>query len=255
MEQINKELSPGTEIIFTRDVEEFQNELHLIDYPLPPWAKRFSDGNYLEVGASLPTRDGRKIGNSIVLLIEEIPLRNGSGLETVARIITDAGNKTTMTESELMEMFYPPCLISKITVTTQGADVSADRLFFDFSPAPFQYRVEPWLISCFGKEIASDKKERNHRFLEEALELVQACDCTASEAHQLVDYVFNRPIGEKHQEIGGVMVTLAALCLAQNLDMHETGELELDRIWNKQEEIRNNQSNKPDHSPLPQKTT
>lgn len=84
----------------------------------------------------------------------------------------------------------------------------------------FQDRVQPWMIACFGTEIAGDTVERNHRFLEEALELVQACGCTQSEAHQLVDYVFGRPVGEKPQEVGGVMVTLAALCLAQSLDMH-----------------------------------
>lgn len=104
---------------------------------------------------------------------------------------------------------------------------------------------------CFGEEIANDCTERNHRFLEEALELVQACDCTVSEAHQLVDYVFNRPTGEKNQEVGGVMVTLAALCLAQDLDMHESGNTELERIWTKVDQIREKQAAKPKHSPLP----
>ena len=116
----------------------------------------------------------------------------------------------------------------------------------------FQGRVLPWLLDCFGPEIASDPEERNHRFLEEALELVQACGCTPSEAHQLVDYVYGRPVGEKSQEVGGVMVTLAALCLAQRLDMHKDGETELARIWTKVEQIRAKQAAKPDHSPLPQ---
>lgn len=107
---------------------------------------------------------------------------------------------------------------------------------------PFQDRVKPWLLECFGSEIASNKQERNHRFLEESLELVQACGCSASEAHQLVDYVFGRPVGEPHQEVGGVMVTLAALCLAQSLDMHGNGEMELARIWTKVEKIRAKQA-------------
>jgi hypothetical protein len=85
----------------------------------------------------------------------------------------------------------------------------------------FQEQVQPWLTKCFGTVIASDKVERNHRFLEESLELVQATGCTQSEAHQLVDYVFNRPVGEPAQEVGGVMVTLAALCLANRLDMRQ----------------------------------
>lgn len=116
----------------------------------------------------------------------------------------------------------------------------------------FQGRVQPWMIACFGAEISGDGAERNHRFLEESLELVQACGCTASEAHQLVDYVYGRPVGERAQEVGGVMVTLAALCLAQGLDMHAAGETELARIWTKVEAIRAKQAAKPKHSPLPQ---
>jgi len=115
----------------------------------------------------------------------------------------------------------------------------------------FQARVQPWMMACFGPAISADIEERNHRFLEESLELVQASGCTASEAHQLVDYVFGRPVGELRQEIGGVMVTLAALCLAHGEDMHAAGETELARIWTKVEAIRAKQAAKPKHSPLP----
>ena len=121
----------------------------------------------------------------------------------------------------------------------------------------FQQRVQPWLLECFGAEIAADRVERNHRFLEESLELVQSLGCTASEAHQLVDYVFGRPVGDPPQEVGGVMVTLAALCLASGLDMHGAGEVELARI-NVPEvvaKIRAKQAAKPNHSPLPQSPT
>lgn len=116
----------------------------------------------------------------------------------------------------------------------------------------FQNRVEPWLMECFGEKISNDTIERNHRFLEEALELVQSCNCSQSEAHKLVDYVFNRPTGEKEQEVGGVMVTLAALCLAQEMDMHKAGHIELNRIWTKVGQIRAKQETKPKHSPLPE---
>lgn len=115
----------------------------------------------------------------------------------------------------------------------------------------FQQRVQPWLMACFGEIIAGDRAERNHRFLEEALELVQSCGCTSHEAHQLVDYVYGRDVGDPPQEVGGVMVTLAALCLANGLDMHANGETELARIWTKVEAIRAKQAAKPKHSPLP----
>lgn len=116
----------------------------------------------------------------------------------------------------------------------------------------FQSRVAKWMDACFGPAISADKIERNHRFLEEALELVQACGCSQSEAHQLVDYVYGRDQGDINQEIGGVMVTLAALCLANNFNMHGAGETELARVWTKIEKIRAKQAAKPKHSPLPE---
>src|ERR1700729_2206748 len=39
------------------------------------------------------------------------------------------------------------------------------------SPQSFQDRVDAWMFRCFGHAIAKDLTERNHRFLEEALEL------------------------------------------------------------------------------------
>lgn len=118
-------------------------------------------------------------------------------------------------------------------------------------PESFQARVAPWMRACFGAQVSRDRTERSHRFLEEALELVQAAGCTSNEAHQLVDYVFGRPVGDLRQEVGGVMVTLAALCLAQDVDMHAAGETELARVWTKIDIIRAKQAAKPKHSPLP----
>lgn len=125
----------------------------------------------------------------------------------------------------------------------------------DLTQKPFQDRVYPWMQETFGPKISADTMERNHRFFEEAAELVQACGMTASEAHQLLNYTFGRPIGEKYQEVGGVMVTLAALCLAQGLDMHAEGERELSRILAPEimAKIRAKQAAKPKHSPLPEK--
>lgn len=115
----------------------------------------------------------------------------------------------------------------------------------------FQRRVHAWMLACFGAEIAADGMERNHRFLEESLELVQSLGCSASEAHQLVDYVFARPKGEPLQEMGGVLVTLAALANAAMLDTNEAAETELARVWTKIEKIRAKQAAKPSHGPLP----
>lgn len=117
--------------------------------------------------------------------------------------------------------------------------------------ATYQARVHKWVVSCFGEEVAADGRERNHRFLEEALELVQSTGCTASEAQQLVDYVFGRDIGEPGQEVGGVMNTLAALCNAHGLDLEGEAEKELARVWTISDRIRAKHAAKPKHSPLP----
>ena len=115
----------------------------------------------------------------------------------------------------------------------------------------FQVNVNVWMTACFGDAISLDPMERSHRFLEEALELAQANGCTAHEAHQLVDYVFGRPVGALEQEIGGVMVTLASLCTAIGADMALAGEIELARVWKAIDRIRAKQAAKPAHSPLP----
>jgi hypothetical protein len=115
----------------------------------------------------------------------------------------------------------------------------------------FQHRVLDWLMECFSMEVCRDTQERCHRFTEEALELVQSLGMTASEAHQLVDYVYGRPVGQMEQEVGGVMVTLAALCSSQDTGMEAAGEIELARIWKNIEKIRVKQAAKPKHSPLP----
>jgi NTP pyrophosphatase (non-canonical NTP hydrolase) len=119
-------------------------------------------------------------------------------------------------------------------------------------PGTYQYSVGDWVHECFGPEIAADKQERNHRFIEEALELVQACGATASECHQLVDYVFGRDVGDPAQETGGVMVTLAALCNAHGIDLDKAARDELTRVWTKVDKIRAKQGAKPRHSPLPE---
>lgn len=115
----------------------------------------------------------------------------------------------------------------------------------------FQARVRTWVEAAFGEDVAEDKTERNHRFLEEALELVQTCGCTASEAHQLVDYVYSRPAGTLTEEVGGTMTTLMALCAAQGVSAEYCGEQELTCNWTRIDAIRAKQAAKPKHLPLP----
>lgn len=117
----------------------------------------------------------------------------------------------------------------------------------------YQARVHAWMLACFTPEITADVVERNDRFTEEALELVQANGYTAERAHALVDYVFNRPVGEPDQEVGGVMVTLAALCNAAQLDMMAAALREIERIEDPgiMAKIKAKQAAKPTGSALP----
>ena len=116
----------------------------------------------------------------------------------------------------------------------------------------FQGRVKPWMLACFGEEVSNDKLERGDRLLEEVLELLQSGEYPQERVAALTAYVWSRAVGEPAQEVGGVMVTLAAYCLAHGLDMHEAAETELARIWTKVEKIRAKQAAKPKGSALPQ---
>lgn len=113
--------------------------------------------------------------------------------------------------------------------------------------ADFPSRILDWCIKCFGAEIAMNKSIRNFRFLEEALELVQSLGLRKEQAHQLVEYVFSRPVGVPHQEMGGTVVTLYALANANDLDVATAGWEELERINMPQvvEKIRAKQKKKP----------
>jgi NTP pyrophosphatase (non-canonical NTP hydrolase) len=116
----------------------------------------------------------------------------------------------------------------------------------------YQNRVEEWLEACFPPSVRENRQERTHRFLEEALELAQANECSKEDALSLVEYVYSRPKGKPELEVGGVLVTLASLCSASQIDMNEAGDKELKRNWERINTIRRKQASKPHGSPLPQ---
>lgn len=109
----------------------------------------------------------------------------------------------------------------------------------------YQNCIREWLYKCFNEELCASKPERNHRFLEEALELVQSNGISKEECLKIVDYVYSRPEGDPFQEIGGVATTLAALCASYGVSLEDAALVELARIEDKVDQIREKQSKKP----------
>jgi hypothetical protein len=108
----------------------------------------------------------------------------------------------------------------------------------------YQQSVRKWVEHCFGVEVANDIPTRCFRFFEEAGELCQSLGMTKAAALKLVEYTWGRPVGEPQQELGGVMVTLAALAEPAKLDMNLDGWIELSRCWAATDKIRAKQKSK-----------
>lgn len=83
--------------------------MHRDDSPMPAWAIRKAAG--LEEGSHLPTRDGRRMGNSHIVSIHPSP-RGRMGLNYL--ILTDAGNSIVLSEPEINEYFYPPEYVADV---------------------------------------------------------------------------------------------------------------------------------------------
>lgn len=156
----------------------------------------------------------------------------------------------------LMQSDDPKLAHPRLGVAAEVANAVAKHLSaLSSTPAtPFQDRVKAWMYECFPASVCNDRLERRDRLVEETLELAQTLpDFTADRAHALVDYVFNRPRGVTEQEVGGVSVTLAALCVAEGIDQLHWAEVELARISTPETiaKIREKQATKPVGSALP----
>lgn len=116
----------------------------------------------------------------------------------------------------------------------------------------FQGAVGRWMLACFGVATSSDLRERGDRLLEEVLELLQSHGYDPRRVATLTRYVYGRPPGKPDQEVGGVMLTLAAYCRAAKINMMVAGHVELQRVWRMIDVIRAKQRSKRGlHTPLP----
>jgi hypothetical protein len=110
----------------------------------------------------------------------------------------------------------------------------------------YQERVDHWMCQVFGEQVLFDLKERSHRFAEEAIELLQSVGYTKEEMKTMLDYVYDRPIGQLRQEAGGVMHCLAALCSGNKLSLEAATLSVLQYCEENSAKIREKHSNKPD---------
>lgn len=109
----------------------------------------------------------------------------------------------------------------------------------------YQLRVNEWCLEVLGPDLLGDRQERMRRFLEEAVELVQAGGMTRQEALFELNMVYTRSAGEVYQEVGGVMTTLHALGMAFHINIPQAGEDELSRAWDNVEKIKAKNKLKP----------
>jgi len=93
-----------------------------------------------------------------------------------------------------------------------------------------QARIAHWTAQAFGQEQATSLPQRGLRLLEEAIEAFQACGGDEAIAHKLITYVFERPVGDIGQELGGVAVTTLALAAAAGLSADGEECREVDRV-------------------------
>ena len=139
-------------------------------------------------------------------------------------------------------------MLSDVDLIVDG--ISAEPSTF----TSFQRRVAHWMQDCFAGHGADDPVIRGDRFFEEALEYLQSLGYDFDRIPALVEYVRNRPPGEPSQEVGGVLVTLAASCNQAGIFMRQAAETEITRITDPQvmERIREKERGKLNiHGPLP----
>ena len=96
-----------------------------------------------------------------------------------------------------------------------------------------QTAIAEWCVAAFGESHAASIPQRGIRLVEESLEAAQAAGCDRAMVHKLVDYVYDRPVGDLFQELGGVSVTLLALAAAAGLSADQAESVEIQRVLSK----------------------
>jgi hypothetical protein len=88
--------------------EEVEQSGEFTPPPWPYWATGLADPqqNYMQIGAQLATRDGRRCTNAVVADVDEF-----KSPYLLIKIITDVGNIFDLTLDEVEDRYYPPAYI------------------------------------------------------------------------------------------------------------------------------------------------
>ena len=97
-------------------------------------------------------------------------------------------------------------------------------------PNARQRAAAEWVSRTFGPECMTDTGERSKRVLEEVAELCQAEGMPEQMAHDIVTYVYARPVGDIGQEIGGARLTLLAYAVSRGLSADQCERNEVERV-------------------------
>lgn len=90
-------------------------------------------------------------------------------------------------------------------------------------------KVLAWAVSVFGP-VATDRRERAIRLVEEAVEVAQAEGVPLEVLERVARRCYSRPVGNVADEVGAVVLTLEALAANIGVDLEEAGDRELARV-------------------------
>lgn len=107
-----------------------------------------------------------------------------------------------------------------------------------------QVQVKDWITGMLGEITFKSHRERALRFIEEAIELAQACGLERQDVAYTIEYVYDKPPGNVAQEIGGVHSTVLCLSQAFGLSFAGEGSKELKRCIANTDAIREKHSRK-----------
>lgn len=139
----------------------------------------------------------------------------------------------------------------KIAITNDDLDFYRGRWWRsdiedDLGLKEIESRVDIWLRDCVGHEVADNLEERNNRFCEEALELLQACGYTRQQIDAMADVVYSKsPSTDIAGACADVMVCLMPLARARQIDLTTALRETIKRNWANSNAIREKNRHKP----------